>query len=108
MFSTRRVRDPERLCSNISAVQGCGSSLKPIREELAITDTITVEEVVKAARGLDQDEFTRADVASALQVERPEIRDAFKAARKAGHLRKVSSNEKGKPRFEVTEVTEAE
>jgi DNA-binding transcriptional regulator LsrR (DeoR family) len=67
-----------------------------------MTDAITVEQVVEAARGLDKEEFTRAEVASALNVERPEIREAFKAARKEGRLRKVSEDGKGKPHFQVT------
>ena len=66
-----------------------------------MTDTITVDQVVQAALGLDKDEFTRADVASELNVERPEIQEAFKAARKEGRLRKVSTDEGGKPHFRV-------
>ena len=66
-----------------------------------MTETITVEQLVRAARDLDKDEFTRAEVASALKVERPELRDAFKVARKEGRLRKVSADGKGKPHFLV-------
>jgi DNA-binding transcriptional regulator LsrR (DeoR family) len=66
-----------------------------------MTDAITIEQVVEAARGLGKDEFTRADVASALEVERPEIKEAFKAARKEGHLRKVRTDEDGKRYFTV-------
>ena len=66
-----------------------------------MTDTITVEQVVQAARGLDKDEFTRADVASELKVERPEIKEAFKAARKEGRLQKVRTDEEGKRHFRV-------
>jgi DNA-binding transcriptional regulator LsrR (DeoR family) len=66
-----------------------------------MTDTITVEQVVQAARDLGKDEFTRADLASKLEVERPEIKDAFKAARKEGHLRKVRVDDDGKRHFRV-------
>ena len=66
-----------------------------------MSDTITVEQVVQAARDLDKDEFTRADVATQLDVERPEIKEAFKAARKEGHLRKVRTDDEGKRHFRV-------
>ncbi|MGI9557766.1 MAG: hypothetical protein ACR2N5_07480 [Solirubrobacterales bacterium] len=66
-----------------------------------MTDTITVEQVVEAAKGLDRDEFTRADLASELQVERREIKDAFKAARKEGYLKKVRVDDDGKRHFRL-------
>ena len=66
-----------------------------------MTDTITVEQVIQAARDLGKDEFTRADLASKLEVERAEIKDAFKAARKEGHLRKVRVDDDGKRHFRV-------
>lgn len=66
-----------------------------------MTDTITVEQVVQAARDLDKDEFTRADVAIKLEVERPAIKDAFKAARKEGYLKKVRVDDDGKRHFRM-------
>jgi len=66
-----------------------------------MTDTITVEQVVQAARDLDKDEFTRADVATKLEVERPAIKDAFKAARKEGYLKKVRVDDDGKRHFRM-------
>ena len=51
--------------------------------------TVTEEQLIKAAQQLDQDEFTRADVADKLGVEKPDLKQAFVRARKAGRLEKV-------------------
>ena len=52
---------------------------------------------------LGKDEFTRADVAAALNVDRKELRDSFKAARKGGHLSKVRTDDNGKRYFKLGE-----
>ncbi len=70
-----------------------------------MSEPITLEQVVEAARGLGKDEFTRADVAAALDVDRKdkELRDSFKAARKGGHLSKVRTDDNGKRYFKLAD-----
>ena len=63
---------------------------------------ITEEQLVDAARELGQDEFTRGDVASKLGVEKPELRQAFAKARKAGMLEKVRDDEENTGYFRLT------
>ena len=64
--------------------------------------TITEEQVVGAARELNQDEFTRAELAGKLDVKRGEMRDAFKAAKSAGKLEKVGNDDEGTGVFRLT------
>ena len=63
---------------------------------------ITEEQLVDAARELGQDEFTRGDVANKLGVEKPELRQAFAKARKAGLLEKVRDDEENTGYFRLT------
>jgi DNA-binding transcriptional regulator LsrR (DeoR family) len=63
---------------------------------------ITEEQLVDAARELGQDEFTRGDVANKLGVEKPELRQAFAKARKAGRLEKVRDDEENTGYFRLT------
>lgn len=51
--------------------------------------TVNEDQLITAAQQLDQDEFTRADVAAKLGVEKPDLKQAFVRARKAGRLEKV-------------------
>jgi predicted DNA-binding protein (UPF0251 family) len=64
--------------------------------------TITPDQVVDAARDLDQVEFTRDDVAEKLGVGKPKFKQAFKQARESGRLEKVRDDEERKGRFRVT------
>jgi hypothetical protein len=65
--------------------------------------TITPDQVVEAARELEQDEFTRDDVARKLDVGKPKFKDAFKAARRSGRVEKVRDGDDSKGRFRVTD-----
>lgn len=65
-------------------------------------ESITAEQVVDAARALDQEEFTRGDLAEKLGVEKPEIKPAFKEARHAGRLEKVRDDEENTGHFRLT------
>lgn len=69
-----------------------------------MADTITEDQVIQAARELGQDEFTRVELAEKLGVQRGELKQAFKAARKAGRVEKtVEGGEgSGRPRFRLT------
>jgi hypothetical protein len=64
--------------------------------------TVTEDQLVEAAKELDQDEFTRADVAGKLGVEKPELKQAFVAARKAGRLEKTRDDEENTGHFRLT------
>jgi hypothetical protein len=63
--------------------------------------TITEDQVIEAAQQLGQDEFTRADIAAKLGVEKPELKEAFVHARKAGRLEKVRDDEENTGHFRL-------
>ncbi len=64
---------------------------------------ITSDQVVAAAEGLGQAEFTRGDLAKKLEVEKPEFAKGFHQARKAGRLDKVRDDEEGTGHFRLTD-----
>lgn len=53
----------------------------------------TQEQVLEAARSLDGDEFTREDVAEKLGLEIKQMQPSWKAAKEAGQLEKVRTEE---------------
>jgi DNA-binding transcriptional regulator LsrR (DeoR family) len=63
--------------------------------------TITEDQLVGAAQELDQPEFTRADVANKLGVEKPELKQAFARARKSGRIEKVRDDEENTGYFRL-------
>lgn len=64
--------------------------------------TVTPDQVVEAAEGLDKAEFTRDDLAQKLGVEKPDFKRGFRQARKAGRLDKVRDDEEGTGHFRLT------
>ena len=64
--------------------------------------TITADQLVGAAQDLGQEEFTRADIANQLGVEKPELKQAFAQARKAGRVAKVRDDEENTGHFRLT------
>jgi DNA-binding transcriptional regulator LsrR (DeoR family) len=68
-----------------------------------MAETITPDQVLEAAQGLDQEEFTRGDLAEKLGVEKPEIRKAFREARQSGRLEKVRDDEENTGWFRLTD-----
>jgi len=66
-----------------------------------MSETITAEQVVEAAQGLGQEEFTRGDLAEKLGVEKPEIRKGFREARQSGRLEKVRDDEENTGYFRL-------
>ncbi len=68
-----------------------------------MSETITADQVLEAAHGLDQEEFTRGDLAEKLGVEKPEIRKAFREARQSGKLEKVRDDEENTGWFRLTD-----
>jgi DNA-binding transcriptional regulator LsrR (DeoR family) len=65
--------------------------------------TITPDQVVEAAQDLEQEEFTRDDLAEKLGVGKPKFKAAFKAARESGRVEKVRDDAESKGRFRVTD-----
>ncbi len=63
--------------------------------------TVTEDQLVEAAKELGQDEFTRGDVAEKLGVEKPELKQAFVRARKAGRVEKVRDDEENTAHFRL-------
>jgi DNA-binding transcriptional regulator LsrR (DeoR family) len=68
-----------------------------------MADAITGDQVVGAARELSKPEFTRADVATKLGVDKTELKKAFKAARKSGRVEKVRDDEQNTGHFRLTD-----
>ena len=64
--------------------------------------TITADQLVGAAQDLGREEFTRADIANRLGVEKPELKQAFAQARKAGRVAKVRDDEENTGHFRLT------
>ncbi|HET7738946.1 MAG TPA: hypothetical protein VFK32_10265 [Tepidiformaceae bacterium] len=54
---------------------------------------VTEEQLLAAAKQLEQEEFTRADLAAKLGVEKPDLKQAFVQARGAGRLERVRIDE---------------
>ncbi len=67
-----------------------------------MTETITPDRVVSAAKDLDKTEFTRADLATELDVKRPDLKDGLKQARKSGRVEKVGEDAEGTGLFRLT------
>jgi hypothetical protein len=64
--------------------------------------TITADQLVAAARELGKTEFTRADIAGQLGVEKPELKQAFAQARKTGKVEKTRDDESNTGHFRLT------
>jgi DNA-binding MarR family transcriptional regulator len=64
--------------------------------------TVTEDQIVSAAKELGQEEFTRADIAAKLGVDKPDLKQAFVHARKAGRLEKVRDDEDNTGHFRLT------
>ena len=64
--------------------------------------SITADQLVAAARDLEQPEFTRGDLAEKLGVKQPELRPGFRQARRAGRIDKVRDDDEGTGHFRLT------
>ncbi|MDQ3728609.1 MAG: hypothetical protein M3355_03355 [Actinomycetota bacterium] len=63
----------------------------------------TQDEVVDAAKELGKDEFTRADVAGQLGLEKSEIKQGFQQAKKAGRLLKTRDDAENTGHFKLAD-----
>lgn len=58
---------------------------------------------MQAARALGKPEFTRDEIAGQLGVERPQMKQGFRAAKKAGQLQKIRDDEDGTRYFRLAD-----
>ena len=65
--------------------------------------SITADQVVAAAKDTGQAEFTRDDLAEKLGVEKRELKQGFREARRSGRLEKVRDDDQGKRHFRLTD-----
>ena len=63
---------------------------------------LTAERLVTTAGAMGQEEFTRAELATALGVSVQDLKDAVKEARQSGRLEKVREDDDGKGVFRLT------
>jgi hypothetical protein len=61
---------------------------------------VTSDQVVEAAKDLDA-QFTRADLASKLDVKTSELKAGVKEARQSGRLEKVGDDDQGRGLFKL-------
>ena len=66
-----------------------------------MAETVTSDQLAAAARGLEKDEFTRAELADKLGVQVSDIKQAVKEARQAGRIDWTGENEEGKGLFRL-------
>lgn len=62
---------------------------------------ITQQQVIEAAQKLGKPEFNRQDIATALGVEKPDVKQAFTSARKDGYFEKVRDDEENTGIFKL-------
>ena len=67
-----------------------------------MSKSITEDQVVATAQELGKDEFTRADLAEKLGVEKPDLSKPFRQARRAGRLDKVRDDDEGTGHFRLS------
>jgi hypothetical protein len=67
-----------------------------------MSESITSDQVVGAAKELDRAEFTRAQVAEKLGVKATDLKQGFKEARGSNRIEKVRDDAEGKGQFRLT------
>lgn len=68
-----------------------------------MTQEITADQVIQAAREHGDSEFTRGDLAAKLGVEKADIKPAFREARQAGKIEKTRDDDENTGHFRLTE-----
>ena len=68
-----------------------------------MAENVTAEQVISAARELGTPEFSRGDLAEKLGVEKTDIKQGFRQARRAGKLEKVRDDDEGTGYFKLTD-----
>jgi hypothetical protein len=67
------------------------------------SDDFTEDQLIEAAKGLNKDQFTRADLAEALGVKPRDFRETFRSVRDSGKFTRVGEDEEGTNLFEITD-----
>jgi hypothetical protein len=67
-----------------------------------MSESITSDQVVGAAKELDRPEFTRAQVADKLGVKPTDLKQGFKEARASNRIEKLRDDAEGKGQFRLT------
>jgi hypothetical protein len=67
-----------------------------------MSKSITEDQIVATAQELGKDEFTRADLAEKLGVDKPDLSKPFRQARRAGRLDKTRDDEEGTGHFRLS------
>jgi predicted transcriptional regulator len=68
-----------------------------------VAETPTNDEVMQAARALGKPEFTRNEIARQLGVRGSQMREGFRAAKKAGQLQKARDDKDGTRYFRLAD-----
>lgn len=82
-------------------VAGSLARMRPAPTRLGRMTDSTQEQVMDAIRSLGSDEFTRDDVAKKLGVEISAMQPGWKAAKEAGQIKKVPSDD-GERTFRIS------
>jgi len=63
----------------------------------------TADQVVDAARELEQEEFTRGDIAGQIGVEKTDVKSGFNQAKKNGLIEKTRDDENNTGHFKLSD-----
>lgn len=66
-----------------------------------MAQSFTEDQIVEAAGKLEQDEFTRADIAGQLGVEKADVKQAFNKARRKDLIEKTRDDEDNTGHFKL-------
>jgi len=63
----------------------------------------TADQVVDAAKELEQEEFTRGDIAGQIGVEKSDVKSGFNQAKKTGLIEKTRDDENNTGHFKLAD-----
>jgi len=63
----------------------------------------TADQVVDAAKELEQEEFTRGDIAGQIGVEKSDVKSGFNQAKKSGLIEKTRDDENNTGHFKLAD-----
>jgi DNA-binding MarR family transcriptional regulator len=66
-----------------------------------MAESPTADQVVDAARELEQEEFTRGDIAGQIGVEKSDVKSGFNQAKKTGLIEKTRDDENNTGHFKL-------
>ena len=68
-----------------------------------MAESPTADQVVDAARELEQEEFTRGDIAGKIGVEKSDVKSGFNQAKKTGLIEKTRDDENNTGHFKLAD-----